>query len=82
MTFEAELLALGAEIRAERAAQKVSMSDLAAAANISRQALYKYLDAERDMPVAVLLDIAARLDVGADVLMRRAEDRARRDSQR
>lgn len=48
---------------------------------IGRVTLYRYLDAERDMPVAVLLGLSRELGIGADVLMTRAEKRAGWDPQ-
>lgn len=68
--------ALGAEIRAEAAARKIPITRLAEAAGVGRVTLYRYLDATRDMPVAVFLDLSDTLGVRADVLMTRAQERA------
>ncbi len=75
------LEALGAEIRAEAAASRISLNALAESAGIVRTTLYKYLDNDRAMPIAVLLAVADRLDVRPDVLMDRAQQRAGRDPQ-
>ncbi len=75
------LKALGSEIRAEAAAKRVPLTQLAKSASIGRVTLYRYLDAERDMPVAVLLGLSRELGIGADVLMTRAEKRAGWDAQ-
>lgn len=68
--------ATGAEIRAEAAARKIPITRLAEAAGVGRVTLYRYLDATRDMPVAVFLDLSDTLGVRADVLMTRAQERA------
>lgn len=81
MDIDTTLQALGAEIRAEAAAQRISLNDLASAAGIVRTTLYKYLDNDRAMPLGVLLAVSERLGVGADVLMDRAQQRAGRDSE-
>lgn len=71
-----EAEAVGAEIRAEAAAQRISLNELAEAAGIARTSLYKYLDATRDMPVPVLIAIAGHLNVETSELLRRASNRA------
>ena len=79
MNADKIMQALGAEIRAEAAAQKIPMTRLAEASGIGRVTLYRYLDATRDMPVAVLLDLSTAVGVSADVLMTRAQERVSRD---
>lgn len=81
MNADKIMQAIGAEVRAEAAAQKIPMTRLAEAAGIGRVTLYRYLDATRDMPVAVLLDLSTAVGVGADVLMARAQERVGRDSE-
>lgn len=81
MNADKIMQAIGAEVRAEAAAQKIPMTRLAEAAGIGRVTLYRYLDATRDMPVAVLLDLSAAVGVGADVLMTRAQERVSRDAE-
>ena len=76
------LHALGSEIRAEAAARRIPLRTLAERAGIARSALYHYLDGQRDLPLSVLLRISDLIDMQPDVLMRRAEERARRDAQR
>lgn len=81
MNADKIMQAIGAEVRAEAAAQKIPMTRLAEAAGIGRVTLYRYLDATRDMPVAVLLDLSTAVGVGADVLMTRAQERVGRDAE-
>lgn len=73
-------VALGQEIRAEAAARGVALTELCKSANVTRSALYRYLDAERDMPYSVLADLASALRVRPFELVERAEDRARRNA--
>lgn len=79
--FEHVLRALGSEIRAEADYREVQLGELAQAAGVSRTTLYLYLNNKRSIPLGVLLAVAARLDIGPDVLLDRAEQRASRDAQ-
>lgn len=81
MTPENIVLALAAEIRAEAAAQRISTAELASRAGISKPSAYRYLAAERDLPISALLGFARALSVPAADLMDRAQKRASRDSQ-
>lgn len=73
-------IALGQEIRAEAAANSIPITELCKSAGVTRSALYRYLDAERDMPYSVLVDIATALRVRPFELVERAEERARRNA--
>lgn len=79
--FDPVLRALGSEIRAEADYRAVALGDLAIAAGVSRTTLYLYLNNKRSIPLSVLLAIASHLDIGPDVLLDRAEQRASRDAQ-
>lgn len=79
--FDPVLRALGSEIRAEADYRSVSITELAEASGITRGTLYLYLNNKRSIPLGVLLAIASRLDIGPDVLLDRAEQRASRDAQ-
>lgn len=68
-------MALGAEIRAEAAAQKIPLSRLAETTGVGRVSLYRYLDGTREMPVSVLLRSADTLHVSVGVLIDKAEQR-------
>lgn len=70
--------ALGAEIRAEAAAQRITLVDLAKKAGIARATLYNWIDAERDISVPGLFSIADVLRTPASTLIARAEHRANR----
>lgn len=72
--------ALADEIRAEAAAQRIGIADLAARAGISKPSAYRYLAGERDLPVPVLLDFARVLGVTAADLFDRAQERADRNA--
>lgn len=69
--------AIGAEIRAEAAARRITLKELATHAGVSRSALYNWLDANRAMPIQSLYAIADVLHIRGSELLRRAEDRAR-----
>lgn len=73
--------ALAAEIRAEAAAQRLSLPDLAERANVSRPSVYRYLSGERDIPVSALLALSMALRIGVADLFDRAHERARRDAE-
>lgn len=71
--------ALGAEVRAEAAAQRLTVAELAHKANVNRSSLYTWLDAKAAFPVNGLAALAATLRIEPHVLIRRAEERTRRD---
>lgn len=79
--FDHVLRALGSEIRAEADYRSVPLTELAKASGVTRGTLYLYLNNKRSIPLGVLLAVAARLDIGPDVLLDRAEQRASRDAQ-
>lgn len=79
-TNDPRSIALGQEIRAEAAARGVALTELCKSAGVTRSALYRYLDAERDMPFSILNALADALRVRPFVLIERAEERARRDA--
>jgi len=74
-------IALGSEIRAEAAAQRMTLADLAVRAGVSRASLYNWLDAKAAMPIPGLIAIATALQVPPYELLRRGEERARRNSE-
>lgn len=78
-SIDPRTIALGKEIRGEAAANGVTIRDLAARAHVDRSTLYKYLDGQRAMPITTLMAIASVLRVLPYELLRRAEERARRD---
>lgn len=80
-TIDGRVLALAREIRAEMITRDISQADLADNIGLGRSTLYRYLRGRRDMPVPVLIAIADVLRVPPHVLLDRAEERARWDSQ-
>lgn len=68
--------ALGAEIRAEAAAQHVTISELSRAAGVNRASLYTWIDAKVAFPVHGVETIAGVLGMPPHVLLLRAEERA------
>lgn len=68
-------VALSSEIRAEMAAQGIKQGELAKRAEISREALSRYLRGERVLPVDVYLRISFTLGLAPDELMTRAQKR-------
>ena len=67
--------ALGAEIRAETAAQRLTVSDLARLAAVNRSSLYTWLDAKAAFPIQGLDAISTALKIRPSELMARAERR-------
>lgn len=82
MNKDSRSVALGQEVRAEAAGQRITLTALAKMVGMPRSGLYNYLDAERDMPYTVLNSLADALRVPPFVLIERAEDRARRNAGR
>lgn len=74
-------IALGREIRAEAAAQRITIDELAKRAGVSRASLYNWADAKVSMPIAGLMSLSVALGVPAYELLRRAEERARRNAE-
>lgn len=73
-------IALGQEIRAEAAAQRINIAELSTRAGVSRTSLYTWLDGKASFPVDGLVKVSDALRVQPHVFIERAEDRARRDS--
>lgn len=69
--------ALGAEIRAEAAAQRITIAELAKRADVNRSSLYTWIDAKTAFPVQGLEAVANVLRVRASELVARAEHRSR-----
>lgn len=67
--------AVAAELRAERAAQRMTVDTLVARSGVSRSTLLRVLNAERAIAVESLQDIARALGVASSTLVRRAERR-------
>lgn len=79
-TIDPRTIALGQEIRAEAAAQRVTISELAAKANVNRSSLYTWLDGKANFPMDGLVAVADVLRVQPYDLLHRAVDRARRNA--
>lgn len=69
--------ALGAEIRAEAAAQRITIAELARAADVNRSSLYTWIDAKTAFPVQGLEAVANALRILPSTLISRAERRQR-----
>lgn len=67
--------ALAAALRAERAAKKLTIADLADEAGVVERTAIRHLNGQRDITVAVLDRYAVALDVRASDLVREAERR-------
>lgn len=78
--FDPRTIALGQEIRAEAAAQRLSIADLATKAGVNRSSLYTWLDGKANFPLDGLVRIADVLRVQPHDLLHRGEDRARRNA--
>lgn len=70
--------AVAAELRAERAAQDLTMQELATAAGVPFGSLRRYLAAERNIDVATLAALAAALGTTSADLVSAAEARVAR----
>jgi transcriptional regulator with XRE-family HTH domain len=70
--------AVAAELRAERAAQNLTVQQLAARADVPYASLRRYLAAERYIDVAVLHALAGALGTSSASLIASAEDRLNR----
>lgn len=68
--------AVAAELRAERAAQNMTLQQLAEAADVPFPSLRRYLAGERHIDVSVLEAVAAALSLDAFEIVRRAGARA------
>lgn len=73
-------IALGQEIRAEAAAQRLTIAELSAKAGVNRSSLYTWLDGKANFPLDGLVRIADALGVAPYELLHRGEDRARRNA--
>lgn len=80
-SLDPRTLALGLEIRAEAAARRMTIADLATRAGVSRASLYNWLDGKVAMPITGFMAVASALAIPPHELIRRAEERARRDGQ-
>ena len=67
--------AVAQQLQAERAANKLTYTELAAAAGLGQQTVMRYLNGDRDIPIRALIDLASALEIRTDELIRRAEDR-------
>ena len=69
--------ALGREVRAEAAAQRVTIAQLATRAGVNRSSLYTWLDGQVAFPLQGLEALSSVLGVAPHQMVRRAEARAR-----
>ena len=73
-------IALGVEVRADMDARDITVTDMAARLDVDRGTLGDWLGARRPMPITMFWALAGELRVPSEELVRRAEERARRDS--
>ena len=71
--------AVAAELRAERAAQEVTLRELEARTGHSYSALHKYLSGTRILPLHTFMDVCDALGVDAIEINRRADERMKGD---
>ena len=81
-SIDPRTIALGQEIRAEAAAQLLTIAELSVKAGVPRSSLYTWLDGKANFPIDGLVKVADTLRVAPHTLIERAEDRARRDATR
>ena len=71
--------AVAAELRAERAAKKITVDALATSSGMPKGTLLRYLNAQRDIPVPALADIASALGIDPALVLDRASARVQRE---
>jgi len=81
-SIDPRTIALGQEIRAEAAAQRLTIAELSVKAGVPRSSLYTWLDGKANFPIDGLVKVADTLRIAPHTLIERAEDRARRDATR
>lgn len=79
-TADPRSLALGVELRADMDARDISVTEMAGRIGVDRGTLGDWLSGQRPMPVHAFWALSSELRVSSDDLVRRAEDRARRDA--
>lgn len=79
-SIDPRTIALGQEIRAEAAAQRVTISELAVKAGVNRSSLYTWLDGKANFPMDGLVLVSDVLRVEPYELLRRAVERAGRNA--
>lgn len=67
--------AVAAQLRAERAARQLTVSQLAEKSGVTGQSLLRYLNEKRPIPVPTLYQICEGLEIPVHELVRRAEAR-------
>jgi transcriptional regulator with XRE-family HTH domain len=67
--------AVAAELRAERAAARLTVEELAERSGVHRGTLLRYLNAKRDIPVSTLIQIAEGLNIAPHLILERAAER-------
>lgn len=72
--------AVAAELRAERAAQEVTLDDLTERVSLSRNTTWRLLNAERLISIEALVEIADALGVSVLDIVERAEKRLARET--
>lgn len=76
MDRDTAIAAVAAELRAERAAKKISIRELSEASGIPEVSLNRYLAGRRDIPGSVLMSIGEGLGVDPGIILDRAVRRA------
>ena len=72
--------AVAAELRAERAARRVSVAELSERSGVSRSTLLRVLNTERAISMESLFALSEALGVSASSLVQRAENRLSEES--
>ncbi len=76
MDRDSAIAAVAAELRAERAATRMSIRTLSEESGIPEVSLNRYLSGKRDIPGSVLLSLGEALSIDPGVLLDRAARRA------
>ncbi len=64
--------ALAASVRAETAARRISIAELARRVDVEKGVMYRYVRGEREFPLSILYGVAGALGTSVDNLAREA----------
>lgn len=70
------IAAIAAELRAERAAKRMTITQLSQRSGVPSATLNRYLAGQRDVPVSTIIALASALEVDPGELLDRAVARA------
>lgn len=69
--------AVAAELRAERARRQITFDDLVDATGLSKSAVLRYLNGQRDIPLPAFFALCDALSLSPTLVFERAEESAK-----